>query len=536
MVAMTLSCGQGGVTPATQVMLVITADAELAARTIEVRVAVTGTDEEAEVEEGSENVEGRDISVSPVRASLLPRGNDPARRYVATLELVDSESQVIGTQTLSGGFVQDEYREVWVQFDTECEHLSCAEGFRCQEGRCVEYCVEPVPPPETETRSGPIACDEPCTVDRCENALEWTCDSGTKVQHNECALGCKEGTDQCQRIAPSNVSDVALPADLPHVVAEDDIVFDTDTGVVTAVPSVGDPVEVPGVPFEVVGVPGESSCDGGTLEYGVFFVESLQVLTDIALRGIGERPLIIVSDGDVTIDGSLDLAATLLRGVGSGGCPGGTSAGQDAQGPGAGGKGNPATPDGWSGGGGASHGSLGADGAEGGTDPRVVGGAAGVLYGIDETLVPLLGGSGGGAGGDGDGVVGNGGAGGGAIQISSLAGRVTWGDKVTLTAVGVRGEAGFQTGGGGGGSGGSVLFEGAQFSFTCPPAAMVPVVRVQLGGGVGGAGHAGGSVFGNGGGAGTGRMRINTLDGTVPCGDPCWVTAPLLSCGEVSLR
>lgn len=201
----------------------------------------------------------------------------------------------------------------------------------------------------------------------------------------------------------------------------------------------------------------------------VLGVTGMDVGQDAYVRVVGARALIILSAGDVTIHGAIDVSGGCLDGRVTCGGPGAGSGTPDeaisatgcAPG-GNGGGGNGLPPE--TGGGGGSFGTAGAQGGD--ADGSNPGGPAGVLPGscTGAALVPLAGGSGGGSGGI-DNCGGDGGGGGGALQISSytridIVGPSLAGRQVGINAAGAGGRGGENSdGGGGGGSGGGIMLE-----------------------------------------------------------------------------
>jgi hypothetical protein len=252
---------------------------------------------------------------------------------------------------------------------------------------------------------------------------------------------------------------------------------------------------------EEVRGPGEGVIDGigfFILEDGiaVLAVSALTLESDATLAAYGELPLILLSAGDVWIEGRIDFSAP---------CDGVTNA-CPAPGGGAGavmqsGRATGCAPgeDGAGKTGGGGGGFL-TDGAEGGADDEadVSGGAGGVLASDecpDAWLDYLTGGSGGGAGGA-ELSGGDGGGGGGAVQITSFTRIDIMGDPASapdaldvvatsyipttgIFANGAGGKAG-GSGGGGGGAGGAILLEA--------PVLEIRNAYVTANGGGGGAG------------------------------------------------
>jgi hypothetical protein len=392
-----------------------------------------------------------------------------------------------------------------------------------------------------------------------------------------CPLGCDVGAPACRELVPSNGADRAqlegVTADLV-IPADPTLVLDTDQGEIfefanpdAVLRPAGEGVQA-GIGFYVIND-----------DISVLAVKSFTIEPDAALIASGFNAIIILSEGDVNIQGQLDASAenffnrdgnqsTLFGGPGGGD---GAEAGGDPAGgcaPGTNGGGVAGMNDRTGGGGGG----LGSDGAPGGvggdgTEPGVGGDAqSGECPGSD--LVPLRGGSGGGAGGS-DMTAGDGGGGGGAVQISSFTSIQIIGTPGLfvdgILANGGGGGAGdMSTGGGGGGSGGGILLEAPQIAVTgvilsanggggggSDPDTAATVGEdglfdsAQAAGGAGarpggrGAGAFSGSTIGSpgadgtgGGGGGVGVIRFNVSSGDcVPkdCPDEC----PLEDCLQV---
>ena len=262
-------------------------------------------------------------------------------------------------------------------------------------------------------------------------------------------------------------------------------------------------------------------------EYGLMVVTSATIGAAATFRVTGSRPLILVSLGRVSVDGSIAINAK-ANVPGAGGGRGG-SVGAPGDGCGGGLAGvvfaSPAPGEKrGSGGGGASFGGLGGKGGrpQGGDPVRAECG--------DPCEGALIGGSGGGGGVH---VGGLGGAGGGAIQLVSGV-EISFGPASLLHAGGGGGLRGGVVGdpgtGAGGGSGGAILFE-------APAVSMLGILAANGGGGGGAgalgdpgesgddarvdlmraAGGRGGVVFQGddpgAGGAGSGDMSRDGLDG-----------------------
>ncbi|GMV41326.1 MAG: hypothetical protein AMXMBFR64_30420 [Myxococcales bacterium] len=272
-----------------------------------------------------------------------------------------------------------------------------------------------------------------------------------------------------------------------------------------------------------------------TLAGGTYNFSSFRIRPGVTVTVTGGTPLIVLSKGDVLIEGTLNLKGG-DGGVGpSGNSPGGAGGAGGGGGGGAGGVGGVYTStymNGSPGSGGAGGGSgggvqarddvIGGGGGGGGfastgatasagycctsrcgSEISIPGGAGGSSYGA-APMTQLLAGSGGGGGGYGgadNGCGGGGGGGGGAVKIVGATIKVTG----TIDARGGKGgdaQSGADGGGGGGGSGGSIWLRAASVQVTGSALAT---------GGGGGTTTVGGScgIGGTGGAGSAGRVQVD---------------------------
>jgi hypothetical protein len=368
------------------------------------------------------------------------------------------------------------------------------------------------------------------------------------------------------RVAPSNLPQELLCANLSDLVIGSPANIDTDAGTISGVPAAA-------VVFQVV------PQGGGAPDIAVFSFRRVDIQSPVVVGG--SRALAILSCEDFDLGGSLQACGRLWSG-GAGGFGGGGSE-ADGQGydnsRGRLGAGENADPWRNPGGGGGGHGGTGGAGGDAGGLP---GGAGGQPCG-GASLVPLVGGAGGGGGGTwiGDGSGGGiGGGGGGAVQL--VAGgtlRVLSGGGVNACGAGGGTSTQEGTGGGGGGAGGAILLEaldvvmdgtlganggggggadgyGDGIGSTPGEDGRFDVTQAAGGdgsagsfnnGGDGGRGCAGGwndgeagqpETKGGGGGGACGRIRINSLSGAAAIGGPVSPEAStgLFSQGTVSTR
>ncbi len=337
-----------------------------------------------------------------------------------------------------------------------------------------------------DARPGPDA-NGTCTS-ACVNATQFRdCSQGGAVI--DCPLGCGGGVadPHCQEMVPSNG---VTRADLSGV-TKGLVVPKNKTGFVNV--DTGE-IIVNGNTVRDAG----NGIDAGIGYFqrgglAVFALSSVSLGEGSSVRLSGNRPVILLSDGDVSIDGgTLDLTGGCFNSTETtcGGAGGGNGAfgtfGASGCGPGGNGTGGNNGPE--AGGGGGGMGAVGAKGGDGdGTRP---GGSGGIITSCPgPTLVPLGGGSGGGRGGGGDQLGGNGGGGGGGVQISSFT-------SISLTKAGPKrgaidaggsgGSGNDGNGGGGAGSGGGILLE----------APSITVSNATLAANGGGGGDGGGGTDG----------------------------------------
>lgn len=294
----------------------------------------------------------------------------------------------------------------------------------------------------------PTGNDQPC-VAACDGNDLITCPGGaTGAPVSEtCPVSCSPTpTPHCGVLAPSNVLAAKLDELLPTATGSvttpsGTFEIDTDTGLVAMIGG-ANPFAMPGTRFETI---------EGNLS--VLVVDSFVVPPSATLRGKGTRGLIIVSRGEIDVQGTLDFSA---------GCSLGGPVTPRCAGPGGGNGGafnvlTKGCAPGFNGAGkgGGAGGGLGSIGGAGGVGSSAATASSLAMCG-DATLDPLVGGSGGGAGAMNSNA--DGGGGGGAVQLSAF-GRVRVLGRIFVGGGGGGGSTG-NNGGGGGGAGGAVLIEG----------------------------------------------------------------------------
>lgn len=284
------------------------------------------------------------------------------------------------------------------------------------------------------------------------------CDTTGDVEFEmQCPLGCASGMEKCMDVDPSNgvAAYLDMTATAPAVSFSGTSTLNTSTGVIT---NAGVSITVP------------QATSGGMR---VFMFSSLSIAGN--LRVSGTAPLVLLSNGAITITGHLDVS-------GDGGVagPGPRTSGTACDG----GNTGPVSPS--PGGGGAGRANAGGTGGGTGT---TAGGAFGFAFN-DADLVPLQGGCSGGYASETSGgmaFASGGGGGGGSVQIVSRV-QVSVEGTGKIDASGGGGLSGApatgRLGGGGGGSGGGILIEAPQIILTGSG-----VILSTLGGGGAAAGN-----------------------------------------------
>lgn len=409
--------------------------------------------------------------------------------------------------------------------------------------------------PDADTTSPDASVDAStaeCTPDvtTCEEDTLTVCDSTGHVDsQTTCALGCFD-TSRCNKLDPSN----DLATHLDAAASTLDVTFAGTATIDTDVGSISDQN-------------GALALSTATVSDGPvpIFVIRVKSLTASDVNVTGASALAIVSDGNIVINGTLDVSGeNETNGAGA------NTADSTCHGK------NGNSGEGWSGGGGAGFGGLGGSGGKAGS---VQGGLGGGTSG-NASLTPLRGGCPGGHSGggsqDSDPIQPDPGGGGGAVQLVSNTsievngaiaanggGAKSWQGGTVLCLIGTRCYPGD-----GGGSGGGILLEapvvtvastgglyangggGAscrQFSGSDGLLSDQPAPGGDCGNGfTGGDGGAGASVDGTdgadgdtdsstpGGGGGVGRIRVNMKLGA--SFSPEGTVSPTATAGAVGTR
>ncbi len=292
-----------------------------------------------------------------------------------------------------------------------------------------------------------------CVADSVSFAVLRRCVDGF-IRETQCGTGCNPTHTGCRRLRPSNTA-MTYSTTAPDVDIASAVTYNTTT----CAPLLGAPSQITTQPnFE-------------TNELCVIQTGAFRLRSNVALRAIGTRPLIIIASGEMTIAGQIDVSSYRELTVGSGG---GTRLNRAI------GNANDGSLTSGAGGGGGGGGSKCTMGGPGGSADENIGG--GSLGPDSSTAARFLGGGSGGRGGAPSG--GLEGSGGGAVQLTSAI-RIVVTAEGSIFANGAGGSGGrFDTtlygGGGGGGAGGVVWIE-------------APEVRIEsfrairaLGGGGGG--------------------------------------------------
>jgi hypothetical protein len=354
---------------------------------------------------------------------------------------------------------------------------------------------------------------------------------------------CGSDSGVLGRFHPSNLPvDFTMPTGTQPWVLATSCAYDTDTLVGTGC----------GANFATRTASADVALSDGR-RVAVLMADSVTINGGAKLSLSGTRPFILLANGKVEINGTIQAAVSDTNFWWGGGAPGASSGDRVGicalpAGPGGGGKGNSAAMAAGAGGGGF----CGAGGRGSGVADAGVFAAGGMPYGNVE-LVPLVGGSGGGSALGGFTPTLGTNHGGGAVQIVS-------GDSILIGDVGVVDMGGgfpnspsSSVEGGGGGSGGAILLEAPSVTVNGVLAANgggggggylqhglpgQPSSTPATGGGLGGSGSGGTVASGSdakigsandkagGGGGGAGRIRINTGCGGMLTLSPSSVVSP----------
>jgi hypothetical protein len=378
--------------------------------------------------DGSPSVGPLEIEPAELPYTILvtPAAGDAAR-FRLEAQLWEG-SRRVGTLSAETGFRDGAFVVLPLCFEDACRGVSC-EDDTCRAGAC-----EPPADPvlfELDATTPECACTPGCI-----EGVQVTCDPSPVLV--ECPLGCSGSEPtRCARLQPFGVAGRELPppgtAAVRTTCPYSTSICDSQCGFTSTT----------------------RTADG----LCVVQAGDVVIAAGATLQVSGDRPLVILAAGDVTIEGTLDASAT-----GSTPGPGG---GASSGGPMPGGAGGASFVEQAAGGGG---GGLQGSGGRGGDAVGYSGGPGGT----GSAIAGLRGGSGGGV----QGGVGAG-AGGGAIQISA-GGAIVVRGTISAGGGGGPGGPGAMFGGAGGGSGGTIVLEAAEVD--------LGVARIVAPGGGGGGG------------------------------------------------
>jgi hypothetical protein len=403
--------------------------------------------------------------------------------------------------------------------------------------------------------AAPVDCEPNAVI--CAGSELVTCSpEGEEVSREQCALGCHESGERCNELDPSNGLAAQLDDAIggPAVVLEAGATINTDDGTITGTAIAVSTEVVASDPVEIL-----------VVKVGSLSAQDIKVT--------GSRALAIVSAGDITLNGVVDLSASYtVGGAGSVITGGGCNAANGAD----------SGSSSLNGGGGGGFGTKGGDGGA----ASITGNTPGGTPAGTANLVPLRGGCPGGWYENSSGPPSadpeqrSPGAGGGAVQMTSRTRIVVAnGGAVVVNGGSAKGFTGFGIPtctvdipcgpGAGGGSGGGVLLEapavevagsgiiaanggaghcGLRSQPDSPTATTTPAQGYQCPAFAGGNGAAGDTAAtdgtveqdanptGGGGGGGAGRIRINVPVGAEFTPAATAVVSPTPTVGVIATR
>lgn len=133
--ALTAGCSKD---PATQVIVILHAEPALLAQAKSVHVKVRDDDGATVLERTKDVVTGES---SLAHVPLVPKGDNPSRRFTLTAALVDAAGSEVAHVEARSGYVANELGQIDLWFDDACSKTpDCGEGRTCQGGTCVGAC------------------------------------------------------------------------------------------------------------------------------------------------------------------------------------------------------------------------------------------------------------------------------------------------------------------------------------------------------------------------------------------------------------
>jgi len=136
----------GGCSDATQVVVLVEADAVITAETA--RLGVEIVSQTGERTRRSVVIGETADHQFPFRVPIVPVGDDASRRVVVIAEAFDAAGERIGVQRAHFGFASGAKRFVLLRFTEECRELGCDFETSCRGGACAEACVESTSAPD----------------------------------------------------------------------------------------------------------------------------------------------------------------------------------------------------------------------------------------------------------------------------------------------------------------------------------------------------------------------------------------------------
>lgn len=169
--------------PATQVVVVLGADAELRERASVVHVTVWSQEGEVVLDHERE-LSAADAQLA--RVPVIPRDRDASRHFTVRAELLDAARDELARLEATLRFRENALTEARLTFEQACAGVACGEGRTCVDGTCVGACFESLALDEVGRARPRCGSCERCVAADCEPVADG---EGCGCEGDVCASG-----------------------------------------------------------------------------------------------------------------------------------------------------------------------------------------------------------------------------------------------------------------------------------------------------------------------------------------------------------